>query len=451
MTYGRRTTLAHGANWRVRSVRAVALAVAFTFGLISCSGGPGAARRPNVVLIVSDDQRYDSIEFMPLTKARIFDEGVTFTSGYVSTGWCCPSRASVLTGRYAHNHGVHLNSDPLDETTLVQRLHEHGYYTGLVGKYLNSWDGAARPEFDFWVAWDGGKSRYFDPTLNVNGVWGDRPGYMTYILRDYAVQFLGQAAEQDKPFLLIFAPNAPHHPYDPAPGDEDLYMNVVRPWPPNYNEQDISDKPVWLQGRSLISPEDQEGDLKIRRLQWQMLWSLDQSIGAILDALDRQGQLDNTLIIYLSDNGLLINEHRLAGKAYVYEEVTHVPFALRYPSLLPAPKMESRLVANIDIAPTIYELVGIPIPPEVNGRSLVSLLQDRGDWRDDLLLEGWPDTGPYAAVHDGRYVYVETEGHRSELYDLEKDPYQLENRADDPEYAHVVTNLQERLKALLAE
>ena len=165
------------------------------------------ADRPSFLIIIADDQRYDTLgSFMPRTQARIFNEGVQFTKGYVTTPLCCPSRASILTGMYAHKHGVHFNSDRLVKETFVERLHEAGYFTGLVGKYLNSWDGSARPEFDFWAAFAGGGSRYLNPRLNINGSWSEHQGYITYILRDFALRFLDDAAGRSNRLRLYLPP-----------------------------------------------------------------------------------------------------------------------------------------------------------------------------------------------------------------------------------------------------
>jgi arylsulfatase A-like enzyme len=408
------------------------------------------AGRPNFLIIISDDQRYDTMDFMPRTKARIFDQGINFSNAYVTTPLCCPSRASILTGMYAHNHGVRLNQDTLRMKTFVEALHENGYYTGLVGKYLNSWDGSPRPEFDFWVSHAGGDSRYYGPSLNVNGTWSVHPGYITHIFRDYALQFLRFASQQDKPVVLIFSPNAPHAPANPAPGDDKLYPNLSEHRPPNFNEADMSDKPRSLWFVPLLAPEQIAANDSFRRLQLQSLNALDIAVESLLAALARQNILDNTCVIYLSDNGYFWGEHRFQGKAFVYEEAIRVPFALRYPPLVRAPRVETRMVANIDIAPTIYELAGVPMPPEVDGRSLVPLAQLKNEWRDDLLIEGWPGTGraPYAAVHTANLVYVETEGDLPEFYDLKSDPYQLDNQVNDPANAAVVANLQQRLQRL---
>ena len=434
--------------------------------LSSSATGPS---RPNILIILSDDQRYDTMDYMPRTMARIFKEGVAFPNAYVTTSLCCPSRSSILTGMYAHNHGVRLNTIPLEKETFVERLRKAGYYTGQVGKYLNSWDGSARPEFDFWVASPGGVARYFNQRLNVQGTWSVQPGYLTHVLRDYALDFLRRAVRQENPFVLLFSPNVPHYetggsndplqPPLPAPGDEELYQHLTLHRPPSWNTTDSPDKPRWYQSLRPLSPDVIARIDTFRQKQVQSLNGLDQAIESLLDELARQGKLDNTLVIYLSDNGHFWGEHRIPfGKNAVYEESSRVPFAVRYPTLIAKPRVEPRLVANIDIAPTIYELVGISIPPDVDGRSLVPLLggtNPPASWREELLLEGWPPPalakqgrGPHAAIHTGRYVYVETEGDRSELYDLTSDPHQLQNHVDNPAYARVISDLKPRLQRL---
>lgn len=409
----------------------------------------GQARRPNFLIIISDDQRHDTLgRFMPITQGRIFGEGVTFTNGYVTTPLCCPSRSSILTGMYASRHGVHTNDAPLRKTTFVERLHAAGYHTGLIGKYLNSWDGSALPQFDLLAAFSHSEQTYDNPRLSINGSWKNHEGYITAILRDYALDFLDEVARQDTPFALIFAPPAPHFPAQPAPGDKDLYPDLPPYRPPNYNEADLSGKPQWLQKMPPLDAERQTEIDHFRRKQLQTLWSLDQAVGAILDRLQRQHRLDDTVIFYLSDNGVFWGEHRLAkGKNHAYEPSIRVPFAMRYPRLIDRGRVEPRLVANIDIAPTIYDLAGLPIPEDVQGRSLLPLLQGPSGWREEVLIEGWSRPA-YAAVHTARFVYIDTKGRFAELYDLERDPYQLENRANDPAYAPVVTDMRARLLRL---
>jgi arylsulfatase A-like enzyme len=426
------------------------LLLLLTFVSSDAMGSRQSAAPPNFLIIISDDQRYDTMDFMPHTKARIFDEGITFTSAFVTTPLCSPSRASIFTGMYAHKHGVLGNGNVLKKKTFAERLHENGYYTGLVGKYMNVSKGTPRPEFDYWLAHEDGVSRYFDPWLNTNGTWSIHPGYITHILRDSALAFIRRAEQQEKPFLLIFAPNAPHDPSNPAPGDESLYPNLPPHRPPSFDEADVSDKPAWVQNRSPITTGELAQIDAFRLKQLQSLNALDKAIDSLLTTLAEQQKLDNTFVLYISDNGFFWGEHRLRGKNFVYEEAAHVPMALRYPALVKTPRLEEKLVANIDIAPTIYELAGIDLPPEMDGRSLVPLLNATDKWRNDLLIEGWP--GPlyttYAAVRTEHTIYVENENERPEYYDLIADPYQLENLADNPANAAAVAALKTRLTQL---
>jgi arylsulfatase A-like enzyme len=445
--------------------------------------GTVAAGRPNFLVILSDDQRHDTMDYMPRTKARIFSEGVTFPNAYITTPLCCPSRASILTGMYAHKHGVRLNPHPLHKETFVHQLKKAGYFTGQVGKYLNSWDGSARPEFDFWAAGPGGVAHYFNPKININGTWSVQQGYLSHIMRDYAIEFLQRAAQQEKPFVLLFSPNAPHFAYppsggpprgpldvsffllppEPAPGDETLYEDLRAHRPANFDKKELSTKPRWF-GSLLPLTADLIAQVDgFRRKQLQSLNALDQAIDSVLSALAAQGKLDETFVIYLSDNGHFWGEHGIAwGKNAVYEEASRVPFAVRYPRLTSRSRVETKLVANIDVAPTLYELARLPIPSEVDGRSLLPLLDPAAvqatsdaQWREELLIEGWfADAAlklgwaPYAAIHTGQYVYVETEGDRSELYDLATDPHQQHNHVENPTYRSVVADLKARLKGL---
>jgi N-acetylglucosamine-6-sulfatase len=418
--------------------------------LAGCAAPQNSGPRPNILIIMSDDQRYDQMEYMPLTRSLIFEQGITFDHAFVTTPQCCPSRSSILTGKYAHNHGVLTNVMDLEQPTLVQALHEHGYFTGLVGKYLNSYPKAGDgplPEFDSWVALDSGTdAKYNNPTLYANGDWSKHEGYQTYILRDYALDFLDQAAAQDKPFFLMFTPYAPHLPAEPAREDIGLFWELPPHRPPNFNEEDMSDKPNWLAGARLIEGGELEN---VDGRYWQQnraVVGLDRSIETLMQKLEEKGFLENTIIIYLSDNGHAAGEHRISGgKMYAYEELIHVPLAIRYPPLIPTPRIDSTLVANIDLAPTLYELAGIPIPDDVDGLSLVPLLRGEVLERDKVLIEAWPrpdrESPPYLAVRTTRYLYVETEGDRSELYDMDKDPFQLENQIDNPEYADVIAEL----------
>ncbi len=282
---------------------------------------------------------------------------------------------------------------------------------------MNSWDGSARPEFDFWAAGPGGVAHYFDPRMNINGTWSIQQGYLTHILRDYATEFLRRAAQQEKPFVLLFSPNAPHFGYppaggtpqgpmdvafflrppEPAPGDENLYEDLRPHRPPSYDKNDPATEPRWFRSLLPLTPDLIAQVDGFRRKQLQSLNALDQAIDSILSALAQQGKLDETFVVYLSDNGHFWGEHGIPfGKTAAYEESSRVPFAVRYPRLASRPHVETKLVANIDIAPTIYELAGLPIPADVDGRSLVPLLDTARAqstqalrWREELLIEGW--------------------------------------------------------------
>ena len=383
---------------------------------------------------------------MPKTQELIFDQGVTFSRGYITMPLCCPSRASILTGMYAHNHGVLDNTMELKMDTFVNVLHENGYYTGLVGKYLNSWHGEPRPEFDYWVAYANGETRYNNPRLNVNGTWIRHQGqYITDALGNYVQEFLVGASKKHQPYVLIYAANAPHDPVTPAEQDKDKLQDLPPYRPPSFNEADMSDKPAWMNFQPLFTAKEIAAIDTFRRNQDLTLLSLDRAIEKTMNTLAETKMLDQTMVFYLSDNGKHYGEHRLTSKNTYYEESTHVPFAVRYPPLIPDPYTEDRIVSNIDIAPTLYELAGLPIPKTVDGLSLTGLFKPGTAWREGILLEGWRTGAEYKAIHTDQYVYVETVGDIVELYDLKLDPYELTSFGEDPAYQ----DIREYLKSLL--
>lgn len=427
-------------NKKTHTIIQVTLACLLLFTLSDCQLPFQKDTRPNILIIVSDDQRLGSMEYMPQTQSLIFDQGVTFSNGFVTTPLCCPSRASILTGMYAHNHGVRENDNKLKQTTFMEIMHQNGYYTGLVGKYLNSWNGEMRPEYDYWVSYAFGETRYYNPRLNVNGEWKrHQDQYVTYALGDYAIDFIQKATKKNKPFVLFFTPNAPHDPATPAKEDEGLLTDLAPHRPPNFNEEDISDKPDWISWRPLLSDETIAEIDTYRRNHLLTLISLDRAIGKIMIELKNSGELDNTMVIYLSDNGMFWGEHRLEiVKNRYYDEAVHVPFAIRYPPLISASYTEDRIVANIDIAPTIFDLTGVQIPESVDGLSLLPLLRGDTNWREYLLLEGGILDGSYVGVRSEHYFYGENNGY-PEFYDMEADPYQLENLIKDSQYKDLIT------------
>lgn len=438
-------------------VAAVALVVLGPGGLTADPGTDGdvGEARPNVLILYTDDQRRDSMAFMPETKARLFDGGVVFERAFAPTPLCCPARASLLTGLYAHRHGVTFNGQTLNLSTVADDLQDAGYRTGYFGKYMNGWSGQPRPEYDRWVSfqadqwWD-----YTDPRIHVDDERSQADGYTTHILRDHALSFLDGAADDDAPFFAIVAFNAPHHPATPAPGDEGLYPDLTPHRPPNYDEADVSDKPAWVQGRARITADRADRIDALRADMLRTLNAVDGAVAALDDRLAEHGMVNDTLVVYLSDNGYLWGEHRLGDKNLPYEEAIRVPMALRYPPLTgagpgPGPADRSELVANVDVTATVYDLAGVDPPRALDGRSLVPLLEGNATgWRDALLIEAWrpPDRSfAWAGIRADRYVYVAWDGGDVELYDLLQDPHQLESLAGDPDYREVEQAMLERL------
>ena len=403
--------------------------------------------RPNFIVILTDDQRYDTMEYMPKTQELIFDQGVTFSQGYVSSPLCGPSRANILTGMHTHNHGVLDNNGELEIGTFVEDLQANGYFTGLVGKYINKWKGDPRPEYDYWASIFRDASPFYNPDININGEWHwQMDGYITDIFRDLVIDFVDQAAKKLRPFFLFFAPNAPHDPATPAIEDEGLYPDLPLHRPPSYNEEDFSDKPASITHKKRLTDESKERIDKFRRDQILTLVSLDRAIEAIINKLDEEGELDNTVIIYLSDNGKHWGEHRLDSKGSQYQESIRTPFALRYPPLVPEPYVDERLVGAVDITPTLYDLAKLPIPGNMDGESLVPMLAGKTWTRDKIYIECYPSRGHWELIHTGRYKYIETEGHISEFYDLAEDPYELENQINNPAYEELIAELKTALE-----
>jgi N-acetylglucosamine-6-sulfatase len=409
---------------------------------------------PNVILIVTDDQRSDSMQYMPLTQG-IFAKGTQFTNAYVTTPLCCPSRASILTGQYARNHGVIDNhhAGRLDEShTLATMLHRAGYLTGFIGKYLNGYSGTRIPAgWDQWHAYSGlDHGGYYDYTLNNNGTlrdYGSGPAdYSTRTFRDQGLRFITDHADDARPWFLEWAPRAPHAPSTPAPRHEGLPV-ALDPLPPSFNEQDVSDKPAYVRD---ISPRSAErADRQTRRDQRAIrsLMAVDEAIQSLYDAVVAAGELEDTVWIFVSDNGLFRGEHRLDAKTMPYEEAIHVPLLIRGPGVLPSTRSE--LVLNIDIAPTILDYAGLAPDPLADGVSFrPSASGQPAGWRQDFLIESFVDSAArpaYRGVHGTDWVYIEYGTGEREYYDLAADPFQLTNRINDPTYADAVTSAALRL------
>jgi arylsulfatase A-like enzyme len=395
------------------------------------------ATGPNILVIITDDQRAtETLRGMPQTRRWLSAGGIRFTNAYATTPLCCPSRASIYTGRYAHNHEVETNLFPdvfgFDHSPTVQHyLQEAGYSTALVGKFLNKWPiGDAPPYFDWWTFFSTGVP-YFEGTWNVAGEVREITTYSTTYIGDRAIDFLRQAEEtsDDQPWFLNLATAAPHQPSIVEPRYAD---SVVPPLDvsPSVGEEDRSDKPRYVRNGRVPLPVVR----KVRREQLRSLFSVDDLIGRLRGELEVLGE-DNTLTIFLSDNGMMWGEHGLHGKTAPYIDSVRIPMLLHWPGHVDA-GLDERLVANIDVAPTILDAVGVTPRSEMDGRSLLD-----GRRRGSLLLEYWDmyryETPTWAALLTSNEEYIEYYDERGgkrfvEYFDLAADPWQLKNtRAED--------------------
>jgi arylsulfatase A-like enzyme len=436
--------------------------------------GPGGSQ-PNVVVVMTDDQEERSLAEMGIVQDRIAEQGVTFNNSFSTFPLCCPSRATFLTGQYAHNHGVRSNTKPggffafrgrEDQETLPVWLDEAGYRTAWVGKYLNGYDQTKRryipPGWNQWFApVDQTAAHMFNYTLNENGHfrrYGDsRSAYQTDVYARKAVRFIGQEAPKSRPFFLTLSTLAPHGEEHrkgvlpnprPAPRHERRFEGVPLPDPPSFNEGDVSDKPYFV-GRKLNREE--RGQLRERyQDRLASLLAVDEAVGAIVRELNDAGELENTLIVFTSDNGYLLGEHRLVRKHWLYEESTQVPTVMRGPGI-PDGETRAELVANIDLAPTILDAAGARSSGrQVDGLSLLPLAGDPGAAIErDILFEN--NLGS-TAIRTHKYMYAEHQREdrplQRELYDLEADRSQLESLHDDHAYDDVQSDLAGRLDGL---
>jgi arylsulfatase A-like enzyme len=456
----------------------------------------GESARPNVVVVMTDDQDVASVDHLPQIQA-LAETGTTFTHAVATTPQCCPSRATFLTGQYAHNHGVLSNKAPdggfaaLDSTrTLPVWLSEAGYRTGHVGRYLNGYGNRAvgtdpkeiPPGWDHWqVPVKHTEFRMFNYVMNENGSlveYGDSArDYQTDVVARKAARFVRQNALSPDPFFLSVASLAPHKegvldklpdaPRNPRPAPRHLRALDELPIPraASYNEADVSDKP-----RSVSRlPELSQGTVRdlevLNRSRVESLLAVDDLVGRLVRTLRRSGELDNTLVVFTSDQGFLFGQHRLVGKGTLYEGAIRVPLIMSGPGI-EAGAVRDQLVANVDLAPTILDFTSAEPDLDPDGSSLVPIAIDgsAADQRSYLLeLQDVPGVSDAArgrepdkflepetvfAVRSPNFFYVEHPNRELELYDLERDPAQLENVAADPDYAAELAELAERLRKL---
>jgi N-acetylglucosamine-6-sulfatase len=455
-------------------------------------------KKPNLLVILIDDLRHDEFGAggHPYMKTphvdRLAHEGAMFTRAFHTTPICSPNRASIVTGQYASRHGI---IDNVARDAMSHRLPNYhlelqrlGYETAHIGKWHMGNDGKPRPGYDYWVSYDG-HGKLMDPVLNHDGEYRSHTGYITDVMNDLAVGFLEK--KRRKPFSLFFAHKAVHPDAEQAADGtlrisaqggyvlpkrhEDLYKGKRFPKKPNMLSPAavIKSKPAWAEcfglkkgpaARKVLDALQAGTQEEIRR-RAAMMASVDEGVGRILATLEAQGELDNTCIVFLGDNGYFFGEHGLGPeRRFAYEDGIRSPFLVRFPPLAKAGSTRDALVICQDIAPTFLELAGGKPGAHVQGRSLLPLLRSaRAKTRDAFLVEYWAENAmpwlvgmTYKAVRTDRWKYIHwvnraRNGELDELYDLEADPYELRNLNGSAKHAAVRAKLQRQLRGLVAE
>ncbi|MEM7146762.1 MAG: sulfatase [Verrucomicrobiota bacterium] len=452
---------------------------------------PGATPR-NIIVILTDDHRYDALGFLghPFVETpnmdRLAEDGAFFENAFVTTSLCSPSRASILTGLYAHNHGVIDNYNPLPDNLVFfpQYLQAAGYNTAFIGKWhMGGMIDHPQPGFDHWVSFKGqgvyfpegmkhkAKGRYVpqvsDEGFNVNGKRVPQTDYITDELTEYALDWLNSRPDDDtEPFLLYLSHKAVHADF--LPHDRHAYKYAeepfVQPLIPGDHPDEFTDVPVWVRnqrnsrhGVEFAYYENLNLAEYYRRYH-ETLLAVDESLGLILDWLQENNQLDDTAILYLGDNGFLFGEHGLIDKRCAYEASMRIPMIMQSPGQVPAGTVVDQIVANIDVAPTLLQIAGLEPPAHMDGASFLTLAEGKPDpnWRDGLLYEylwerNYPQTPTTHAVRTDQYKYIRYHGvwDTDELYDLHADPDETQNLINSPDHQEIATRLNQQLFDLL--
>ena len=472
---------------RVFTLSAWALFLA-TWPLIRFPIEAAEGERPNILFVLCDDIRWNALGCMghPYLKTPHIDalaeQGVLFENSFCTTSLCSPSRASILSGLYAHAHGVTNNFTeyPEDMPTFPRQLQAAGYETAYLGKYhMGENNDEPRPGFDYFVTHKG-QGQYFDTEFNFNG--RERKvvkGYYTTIVTDMAEKWLGERSG-DKPWMLMIGQKAPHSFYFPEPKYEHSFDNVEVNYP--HSSFQLDDKPDWIKQRlttwhGIYGPifewrknfpdTSAAGVMDFQnmvRAYWGTILSIDDSMGRLVALLKQRGELDNTVIIFMGDNGLLEGEHGMVDKRTMHEASIRVPLIIRYPGLAGGkPKREAAQILTTDLAPTICELAGAEPLTHVHGRSMVQLL-NQGDsaWRKAWFYhynyeKQFPYTPNIRGIRTDRWKLIRyphgdgsPDRHMAELYDIRNDPQESKNLINDPKYKPEIERLSKRLIELMA-
>ncbi|MCH1439305.1 MAG: sulfatase [Rubripirellula sp.] len=458
----------------------IAILIIFSFGIQLKSNATETNICPNIVFILIDDLRHDTFGHAghPFIQTPHIDQlawgGLRFTNAFVTTSLCSPSRATFLTGKYMHNHKVVDNSSLMkkQEQTFPQKLKEADYRTAFIGKWhMGGSSDAARPGFDHWVSFRGqGTYQPEGQFLNINGKRVPQTKYMTDELTNHATQWLSSQTPEH-PFMLYLSHKGVHGLYDPAPRHLNQYENASysRPATMANTPENNSGKPMWVQdqrnswhgvefpyhGRAKQSIDE------MYRHYCEMILSIDDSVGRILETLQTKGISEKTLVLFTSDGGHLWGEHGLIDKRCAYEESIRIPLLAYWPSKI-APKTRSdALVANIDIAPTLLELANLAIPASMDGNSLVPLLREANSpqWgRKSLLYEyywepAFPQTPTTFALRNKQYKLIQYHGlwDTDELYDVGNDPTETINLINDPDQTQRIAAMRKELHRRLSQ
>lgn len=442
--------------------------------LARSEGGPR-----NVVFVLSDDHRYDFMGFMPQAPEfletpamdRMARAGAHLANAFVSTSLCSPSRASILTGQYMHHHQVVDNQRavPAGTTFFPQYLQQAGYATAFIGKWHMGHDqDDPRPGFDRWVSFRG-QGTYFDPQLNIDGQRGQFEGYTTDVLTDQALRWLREVRQPNKPFFLYLSYKAVHYPFQPAPRHDQRYADKPIDYPETManTERNYRTQPHWVQERRYsihgidhmeTGPFDKDPvpDFdELYRNYAETVHGLDENLGRLLAYLDETGLSRNTLVIYMGDNGFELGEHGFYDKRDAFEESIRVPMLAYAPGMIRPGTKVTEMVQNIDVAATVLEACGVPVPENaaMDGRSFLPLLKgETMPWRDHILYEyhwewNFPATPTTFAVRTDRYKYVFYHGIWDDngFYDLETDPHERHNLIHVPGYTEQIEAMKGQL------
>lgn len=448
--------------------------LAGSVGLMALGSFPLMAedtKRPNIVFIISDDHRWDVMSHMghPFMKTpnmdRLAREGVRLSNAFVTTSLCSPSRACFLTSKYVHLHGVKGNRQPFPtdkETTFPQLLQKAGYETAYVGKWHMDGQTAVQQGFDRWVSYKA-HGRYIDPVFIIDGKQKPQKGHMTDLTTQYAVDWL-KKRKSGKPFLLYMAHKAPHVKCTPLDRHANLYADA-KIEPPANSKDTFEGKPAWQKKWPDIATGGavlQKGMAAYREAvlaYCRTVQGIDDSIGEVLRTLESTGQLENTIVIYCSDNGYYHGDHGLWDKRSAYDESLRIPFLIRFPKMAKPGSVQDKMVLNIDLAPMLLDVAGVKAPSDMQGRSFRPLLEGKKtEWRDDFFYEyfaekAYPQTPTVLAVRTDDWKYVEYPeiDDIPELYDLKHDPTEMHNLAQDPAHAAKLAEMKQRMARLKKE